>query len=149
MDASSGLPTGYLLTKLGQLTTAAFADRIEILGIRPKHYGLLVAIAMTPAGSQTDLGRAIGVVPSAIVSMLDDLETRGAVARVTDPLNRRRFVIELTESGKILLERARRMGDEVDAQLLKGLSPDQLAELHGALTAAATANGIGLIAPPS
>lgn len=97
--------TGDLLTKIGQLTTARCADRLAELGLRPKHFGLLPAIRSTPPGSQSELGQAMRLVPSAIVTMLDDLEKRGAVVRTADPRSRRRFIVELTAHGTELLEK--------------------------------------------
>jgi DNA-binding MarR family transcriptional regulator len=128
MDASSDHPVGYLLTKLGQVVTARFADHLKELGIRPKHYGLLVAIDAMPARSQADIGAAVGVVPSAVVGMLDDLELLGAVVRVADPQNRRRFGVELTDAGRRLLGRATELGGRLDDEILASLrEPDRRA----------------------
>lgn len=133
MDPSSEPATGYLITKLGQAITARFTERLRGLDIRPRHFGLLVALANSPAGSQKDLGRVIGIVPSAIVLILDDLEARGAVARVIDPGNRRRFVVELTTAGRALLADASRIGAEVDDEILGALTPDERRSLHESL----------------
>ena len=130
MDESSGYPTGYLLTKIAQATTAQFTERLASLGIRPKHYGLLFALSSTPPGSQTELGRTLGLVPSAIVTMIDDLERRGAVSRAADPTSRRRFVVELTPAGRDLLARASKLGAAVDDEMLAALSPEGRAALQ-------------------
>ncbi|GGF21589.1 MarR family winged helix-turn-helix transcriptional regulator [Subtercola lobariae] len=142
MDPSTHYASGYLLTKIGQLTSARFAERLETLGIRPKHFGLLLAVNSMPPGPQTALGQALGVVPSAIVTMLDDLEERNAVARVADPTSRRSFVIELTAVGRELLNDAARLGDEVDAELLGSLDMDARAALQRTLERVATQNGL-------
>jgi DNA-binding MarR family transcriptional regulator len=142
MTSSTPLATGYLLTKLGQLTTARFADRLAELDLRPKHFGLLLAIRSTPPGSQSELGQTMGLVPSAIVTILDDLEKRGAVVRTADPHSRRRFIVELTARGTELLNTAARRGDEVDAEILAFLSDRERAGLHRTLEKLALSHGL-------
>lgn len=138
-----GHPTGYLLTKVAQATTARFARALAELGLRPKHYGLLAAVATAPGASQQQLGRMVGVVPSAIVTMVDDLQELGALERAADPASRRQFAIGITASGRDLLERATRLGAAVDDEVLAGLSPTERARLTRTL--AAVAAGLGLV----
>jgi len=137
MTSSNEFATGYLLTKLGQATTARFAERLNELGIRPKHFGILFAVDTMPAGPQADFADALGLVPSAIVTMVDDLERLGAVVRTVDPLSRRRRIVELTDRGRELLRDATRIGNEVDQELLAGLSAHERETLQRILESVA------------
>ncbi|WP_375383661.1 MarR family winged helix-turn-helix transcriptional regulator [uncultured Microbacterium sp.] len=123
MDSSNAFGPGYLLTKIGQVITLRFSAALEPLGIRPKHFGLMAAVASMPASTQQDLGRALGLVPSAIVEMIDDLQTLGALRRAERPNDRRSHLIELTPSGQELLAKAAEAGREVDESVLAPLSP--------------------------
>ncbi len=114
--------TGFLLSKVGQATTHAFATKLEALKLRPKHVGLLTAVAMIPSATQQALGVALGQVPSAIVPVVDDLEDIGAIRRVADSEDRRRYAIELTDHGRRLLDRATKLAEQLDVELLKPLS---------------------------
>jgi DNA-binding MarR family transcriptional regulator len=136
MGASGSPPTGYLLTRIAQATSARFGERIEILGIRPKHFGLLLAVDAASASS-ADLARTLGVDPAAIVGMLDDLETRGAIVRIADPQSHHRLLVELTNEGRKMLETARRTADEVDAEVLGSLQEGQRTALDDALRSVA------------
>ncbi|NEM91945.1 MarR family winged helix-turn-helix transcriptional regulator [Galbitalea soli] len=133
---------GHLLARVGQATSTALSARLAPLGIRPKHASLLAALSAGPAGSQSDLGLAIGVAPSAVVGILDDLEAVGAVARVADPTSRRRFVVEITASGRALLAHAQQIEDDVDFEMLGSLTAPQVAALHDALELVARAHGM-------
>ena len=142
METSTQHSAGYLVTKIGQVTTARFADLLGPLGIRPKHFGLLAAIAALPPSTQQELGRALGLVASAIVEMVDDLEALAAVRRVPRPLDRRSYQIEITPSGSRLLQKALAAGDEVDRLLLNGLTKAEVDSFERSLAAIAARLGI-------
>lgn len=113
--------SGYMLSKLGQAVTEQFAQRLRPIGIRPKHCGLLAAIRNMPMTSQLALGQALNLVPSAIVTMIDDLEALGAIKRVADETDRRRYAIELTEKGAAMLQQATAIAQQVDDAILDPL----------------------------
>ena len=121
---------GYLLTKLGQAAFESFAMKLEPLGLRPKHCGALALVESLKQPSQQSLGLALGVVPSAIVGVLDDLEGLGAISRTPDPDDRRRFRIELTVTGKGLLRDVTRLANELDAELLAHLGESEQKSLQ-------------------
>lgn len=125
--------TGFLLSKVGQAMTADFAGRVAPLGLRPRHVGLLVAVDAAPDASQREIGEALGLVPSAIVPMVDDLEKLGALHRVVDPANRRRHTLELTPAGRTLLAQAVALAAEQDDEFLAGLDATQREALHTTL----------------
>lgn len=125
MDQSSLFGPGYIVTKLGQRVTARFADELTALGMRPRHYGALAAIATAPAGSQMELGQRLAVVPSAIVAVVDELVSLGAVERTVDATNRRRTIITTTPDGLRLLDRAAAIGRAVDEECFAALSAEE------------------------
>ena len=116
---------GYMLSKLGQATTEEFAERLRVLGLRPRHCGLLAAIRSMPMTSQLALGQALNVVPSAIVPVIDDLEALGAIVRVPDEADRRRYAIQLTPKGAALLQQATAIALKLDDAILASLAKDE------------------------
>jgi DNA-binding MarR family transcriptional regulator len=62
-----------------------------------------------------------------------ELETRGLVARAVDPDDRRAVLIQVTPAGTAAILRARAARADVIAELLAGLSPDELAGIAAAL----------------
>lgn len=131
----------FLLSKLGQAAAARFAERLAPLGLRPRHCAVLELLAPAPM-TQLELARHIGVTPSVVVNMLDELETVGAVRRIRDTADRRRQLAELTVEGRRLRRQAVRLAKELDGELLAGLDDDQVEALRGALLRAAGASGI-------
>jgi DNA-binding MarR family transcriptional regulator len=122
----------YLLTRVGRTQSARFAERMRSLGLRPKHFAVLNAIALSGGGSQQELGGRMGLDPSGLVGAIDELEGMGLVERRRDPTDRRRYVLALTADGTATLRRARRLVSDGARELLAPLDDaevDTLVEL--------------------
>jgi DNA-binding MarR family transcriptional regulator len=122
----------FALGKLGQAATGRFADRLAPHGLRPRHCAVLELLAGGPT-AQLELAKDIGVTPSVVVDMLDELEGRGALRRVRDTADRRRQLIELTAEGHELRRTAVRLARQTDDELLAGLTAEESAALRRTL----------------
>ncbi|MFI9361885.1 MarR family winged helix-turn-helix transcriptional regulator [Kitasatospora sp. NPDC053057] len=144
-NEEGGIPTTVVF-RLGTLGTVAadrFAAVIEPLGLKPKHVGLMAALAHgASAGSQQDLAARLGVVPSLVVSLADHLEQLGAVQRVRDPADRRRQVLTLTDQGRDLLARCTATARDLDDRFTAALTPAQRSALQEALAILASEAGL-------
>lgn len=132
----------FLLGKLGGIAGARFAQRLAEFGIKPRHCSVL-ELAEPGRLSQLELAERIGVTPSVVVDMLDELEALDAVRRVPHPDDRRRRVIELTDAGRELREQAGQAAHAVDEELLGPLSAKQRQALIDALGQIGAEHGLG------
>jgi DNA-binding MarR family transcriptional regulator len=89
-----------------------------------------------------DLARIEVIAAPTITRLVADLETRGLVARTTDPADGRAFMIASTPAGVEAVEAARRQRAELVGRLLHDLSDDELASIAAALPALEAAAGI-------
>ncbi|WP_055585609.1 MarR family winged helix-turn-helix transcriptional regulator [Streptacidiphilus griseoplanus] len=119
----------FNLGTLGALAADRFAARVEALGLKPKHAGLLAALDAGQAASQQELARRLGVAPSLIVALADQLQGLGALERVRDPEDRRRQVLGLTAEGRRLLSACVAAAQAADEELTSGLGDTQRAAL--------------------
>jgi DNA-binding MarR family transcriptional regulator len=71
----------------------------------------------------------MGVDPSAMVTLLDELERAGLAQRRRRPGDRRAWEIAITPKGRRTLERARRFVEQVEDEVLGGLSPVERRQL--------------------
>ena len=71
----------------------------------------------------------MGIDPSTMVSLIDELETRGLAKRRPHPTDRRAREVAITPKGRRLLERARRMATQVEDEVLRGLTAAERREL--------------------
>jgi DNA-binding MarR family transcriptional regulator len=123
----------YQLGTLGSVAADRFAAQVEPLGIKPKHAGLLAALDIESAPSQQELAARLGVAPSLVVTLADQLEALGAVERVRDGRDRRRQVLTLTREGRSLLARCAAVARELDDELTAALTAPQVAALQRSL----------------
>lgn len=113
----------FQLVKLGQLASSRLVDLLAPMGLRPRHCGLLELLRDGPV-AQLDLANGLGVAPSVIVDMIDELQGIGAVDRVRGTADRRRQFVGLTAHGRTLAKRAATAARELDADLLGDLELD-------------------------
>lgn len=124
-------PTGaaFLLAQLGAHGAQRFAERIRPLGISPPHAGILRMIASMPECSQQSLATRMGVVPSRIVVLIDELAEKGLVERRRSEKDRRNYELAMTPAGHKLLERLFAVAAEHEAELCAALSPAERSKL--------------------
>jgi DNA-binding MarR family transcriptional regulator len=89
----------------------------------------LKELAIGTAGV-TELARAAQLNPGAMTRLLDKLESRGLVARVADPDDRRAINIHLTEAGAAIWTDIDQCGRRVRERAMAGLSDDDRDQLY-------------------
>lgn len=100
---------------------------LDPFGLRARHYAA-VRIAADAAGTpQRQIGMLLGLDPSAVVALVDDLERAGLVLRQPDPDDRRTRLITVTEAGLSLLAQIEAVAQRVQDEVLEALAPDQRA----------------------
>jgi DNA-binding MarR family transcriptional regulator len=131
-DPTAGL--AFLLSQVGAHASARFAERLAPLKLTPPHAGILRVIRQADGLSQQALGEKLGVFPSRLVQMLDELEQRGLVERRDNPADRRSYALHLTEAGREALDRIGRIAREHQDALCAALDETERAQLTDFLT---------------
>ncbi|MFE2431114.1 MarR family winged helix-turn-helix transcriptional regulator [Streptomyces sp. NPDC059373] len=134
--------TGYLLYRLGLLSGRLFNSSLEEYGLRLRHYALLRYLATVEGALQRELSDRLGYDPSAIVSLVDDLQGLGLVERRPSPGDRRSRIVVLTDRGRDVLRDTDKAGRRVTDELLAPLSPEDRDTLHGLLQRVAAEPGV-------
>ena len=137
-----GHAVGFLVSQLGYAVTRRFRADLEDLSLEPRHFGLMRALAAAKDLSQQALGDSLHIPASSIVALLDQLESKGYVYRRLDPGDRRVRLVELTETGQEVLERAIEIGIGIETALCQGLDAEQRESLISNLQM--VADNIGL-----
>jgi DNA-binding MarR family transcriptional regulator len=115
-------PLGLLLSQLGTHAALSFGRKIASFGISPPHFGILRWIHANEGRNQRELASHLGVVPSRLVVLLDELETKGLVARERSTEDRRSQQLQLTRKGARLLGEVERIATAHDADLGSSLT---------------------------
>ncbi len=122
--------TVLLAGRVSRMATDLLAGALSPLGLRPRHYGILMALAEHGPASQQSLGRGLLIDRTTMVGVVDDLERLGLVVRAADPDDRRAYRVELTGRGRTSLVRATGAVARAERSLLAGLSADEQGQLR-------------------
>jgi len=114
----------FALGVAGTRIARALDDALAPEDLSHRHAGVLAAVASGRAATQRDIATALGLAPSRVVTLIDDLDRRSAVRRVTDDADRRARRVELTAHGRELLSTAERTVGVIEAKLRAAWGPD-------------------------
>jgi len=122
-DAQS--PNPSLLTLLTQLPKVINKRMSEdLLGMRIKPYVVLGFIRDHEGVSQQELESAMYMDANGVVLLLNELEAARHLVRRRDPQDRRRHIVEITDSGRRALERADKAREGLEDEILAALSAE-------------------------
>lgn len=132
--AANALPNpkgslAFLLSQVGFHASARFAERLEPLGLVAPQVGILSVIEREDGLSQQALGEKLGVFPSRLVALIDELEKRKLVERRDSPTDRRSYALYLTDAGRAILEQVGRVAREHQEAICAALDDAERATL--------------------
>jgi DNA-binding MarR family transcriptional regulator len=114
-------PLAFLLAQVGAHAAMRFAQRIAPLGLLPPHSGILFALDESAGMSQQQLATLLGVHPSRLVALVDDLEALGLAERQRSAEDRRSHALQLTEEGRKVVAEIARLSNKHQDDLCSAL----------------------------
>ncbi|HEX4310453.1 MAG TPA: MarR family winged helix-turn-helix transcriptional regulator [Acidobacteriaceae bacterium] len=132
----------FLLAQLGSHAARSFAERLARLRLIPAHSGILYLVDATPGLTQQALANRLGMVPSRLVALLDELEALGLTQRRVSAGDRRRHELVLTEKGKKTLTAIGDVSREHQRALLAALTDQDREHLATLLQRIADQQGL-------
>jgi DNA-binding MarR family transcriptional regulator len=132
----------YLLVQLGFHLARQFAERLAPLGLEPRHAGLLTRLAAHEGLSQQALGELIGLNPTRMVFLVDELEQRGLVERRRNTADRRSYALYMTPQGLDTLRQIQASGNRHQDEIGASLTQAERTQLASLLHRLATEQGI-------
>ena len=134
--------TAFLLAQIGALAASKFAERLSSSGLAPHHAGILRAIAKNPGISQQKLASLLGMLPSRLVTYLDELEGRALLERHDHPEDRRLYALRLTDKGTSAMGDLGRAAKAHDDDVCAPLSEQEREQLSSLLSRLAEHHGL-------
>ena len=120
---------GQLFFRLWRASHVRAAEVLGSVGLTPALFGLLNVIGAREGAIQQELGSAMGIDRSTMVSLIDQLESANLAKRRPSATDRRAREIAITPKGRRLLQRARQMVLETEDEVLAGLTAAERTEL--------------------
>ena len=113
---------GQLFFRLWRASHTRTADRLQSIGLNPARFALLNVLGAREGAIQQQLSSDMGIDPSAMVKLTDELESAGLAERRRRPGDRRAWEVSITPKGRRTLERGRRFVSQVEDEVLGGLT---------------------------
>jgi MarR family transcriptional regulator, lower aerobic nicotinate degradation pathway regulator len=120
---------GQLLFRLWRASHTRTAEALESLGLTTALFALLNVLGTREGAIQQELGAAMGIDPSTMVSLIDQLEAAGLAERRLRPTDRRAREVVITPKGRRALKRARQLALQVEDDVLHGLTASERRQL--------------------
>ena len=103
--------------------------------LKPRQFQVLDLLADRGPIGQRELGQAMAIDHSILVTLLNPLEAGGLISRDRDAADRRRHVVSITAAGERRLAGAARAQREAEDALFSGLADAQREQLRELLLA--------------
>ena len=120
---------GQLFFRLWRASHTQTAAALESLGITTALFSVLNYLLSRESAIQQEIGTAIGIDASTMVSLIDELERAGLAKRRPHPRDRRAREVVITSKGRRTVERGRALAREVEDAVLRGLSSTERRQL--------------------
>jgi DNA-binding MarR family transcriptional regulator len=115
---------GFLMRVAMQRHTSIFMSNM-IEDLTQTQFAVLAKLHEVGPSSQNHLGRLVYLDAATIKGVVDRLGLRGFITTGSDPTDRRRRAVSLTEKGARVVEAAIRVAAEVSAKTLRPLTAEE------------------------
>lgn len=113
---------GQLFFRLWRVSHTRTAEALGSIGLTPALFALLNVLGARDRAIQQQLSSEMGIDPSAMVKLIDELEAEGLAERRRRANDRRAWEVAITAKGRRMLERARALVAGVEDEVLGGLT---------------------------
>lgn len=100
---------GYSLKRAQLKVFEDFLSCVAPLQLTPAQFSVLLLLDKNPGRNQTEIATTLGILRPNFVAMLDGLESRDLCARMRSTNDRRSHILVLTDKGRAVLARAKKL----------------------------------------
>jgi len=115
---------GYLLRLASQRHAVIFQNHIS-QGLTPTQFSTLIRVAEEGEVSQNQLGRLAAMDIATIKGVVDRLKAKDLLQTASDPDDKRRSIISLTDTGAELMQQLREDGKAITKETLAPLTASE------------------------
>jgi DNA-binding MarR family transcriptional regulator len=121
---------GYSLKRAQLKIFEDFIRCVAPLRLTPAQFSVLLLLDNNPGRNQTEIANTLGILRPNFVAMLDGLESRDLCARIRSTNDRRSHILVLSDKGRAVLARAKKLvAAKHEARLNELLGPTNRAAL--------------------
>ena len=123
----------WLLSQTSHVLMTEMTAAFEDLGLTPRSHSVLMT-AMEGELTQSEIAQQIGLDKTTMVVTVDELEAAGLAERRPSKTDRRARVIAVTRAGRAKAAEGRRVGEQVQQEILASLPAREREALVGGLS---------------
>src|SRR5205807_2870973 len=86
---------GQLFFRLWRASHTRIAEALDSIGLTPARFGVLNVLRAREGAMQQEISSAMGIDPSTMVTLIDELESTGLVKRRPHPRDRRAYEVSI------------------------------------------------------
>jgi DNA-binding MarR family transcriptional regulator len=116
----------WLLHRAAQRMRSAVGEQAEHHGMTLRDHIVLSALHKTPGLTQIELGKALGIDKSTLMTQLDRLEQAGHIERHSAPGDRRARIPHITAAGDRIRSRVASASHQEETAALRGFNDEQV-----------------------
>ncbi|WP_169813791.1 MarR family winged helix-turn-helix transcriptional regulator [Nocardia pseudobrasiliensis] len=113
---------GYLVVRAGLRVRKRYVAELAGLEMLPHHHAILSRLRQHGPTYQAELAAQAGLAPAEAVGYFDSLRHVGYVVRDRDPVDRRKWIVILTQAGADALAEADQVLDALEAGIFACLT---------------------------
>ena len=126
----------YVVARLERAIRRSINDRVSVYDLTVLQYTTLSVLGRRGELSNAQLARRAYMSPQAMSEVIEALEQKRLIKRNQHPNHRRVYPAALTAKGKKVLAACDRLVDEMESEMLAGISATEQKRLRGGLISA-------------
>jgi len=130
----------FLLTNAQHNVFQYLSKKLTEYDVTPVQHGILSCLMGKSYDTPKHLAESMSLETSTISGVLDRMQKKGLIDRVINKEDRREVQVRLTDKGRELEEQITVIIDEVNAEVLKSFSEDEVTALKDFLRLIASSN---------
>ena len=123
----------------------AFTRRAAALGVTGAQWKVLFKLSLRPGLRQVEIADMLDIEPITLTRILDRLQEAGLIERSPDPADRRAWRLHVTAKAEPLVEKLRRIADDLTAEAFAGIGSEDIETVRRTL--ARVRDNVGRAAP--
>jgi DNA-binding MarR family transcriptional regulator len=125
-DEDWAIRFGFLIHDVSRLRRIVYDTTLKPLGVTRSQAWVIAYLSRKEGMAQSDLANQLDLGKVALGGLVDRLEATGLVERRADNEDRRIKRIFLTDDGRKIVARMRRIATATNAEILHGLTPKEV-----------------------
>lgn len=113
---------GQLFFRLWRASHSRTAQSLDSIGLTTTTFAVLNVLGAREGTIQQQLSTDMGIDPSAMVKLINELEAAGLAERRRRPNDRRAWGVTITPKGRDTLQQAKQLASDVEGEILGGLT---------------------------